>query len=275
MPARLAAMPRIPPTGALCIGARVIERLTSAAARGGTTGAGPGLGLTTPVNPMFPKDRGTSGACAAVGAATATARATGAAVLTLMAGVAAEAGRAREATMAPEMTMTAEALLAGLDVREIASEKHEAELNGLGARWRPVFWLDTVGTSPYAYEVSCRVRVGDCTRPSRRRINRSRPPPRELHPKERLTTPQMWVPRSCQAEVESLECGDRTRRTASSTPPKMTKPDDHTQAAATCHISIAGAWISPIRVGRRGYRSATAAPVHLPCTRLSFVCTRS
>src|SRR5665811_2632033 len=81
-------------------------------------------------------------------------------------------------------------------------------------RWRPVFWLDTVGTSPYAYEVSCRVRVGDCTRPSRRRINRSRPPPRELHPKERLTTPQMWVPRSCQAEVESLECGDRTRRTA-------------------------------------------------------------
>jgi hypothetical protein len=48
--------------------------------------------------------------------------------------------------MAPEMTMTAEALLAGLAEREIAREKHEAELNGLGARWRPVFRLDTVGT---------------------------------------------------------------------------------------------------------------------------------
>jgi hypothetical protein len=48
--------------------------------------------------------------------------------------------------MAPEMTMTAEALVAGLAEREIASEKHEAGLNGLGARWRPVFRLDTVGT---------------------------------------------------------------------------------------------------------------------------------
>jgi hypothetical protein len=91
--------------------------------------------------------------------------------------------------------------------------------------------------SPYAYEVSCRVRMGDCIRPSRRQTDRGRPPPRGLHPKDRLTTPQMWVPRSCQADVESLECGDRTRRTASSTTPKMTKPDDHTHAAHTCHIS--------------------------------------
>src|SRR5664279_1994561 len=95
-------------------------------------------------------------------------------------------------------------------------------------------------TSPYAYEVSCRVRMGDCIRPSRRQIDKSRPPPRGLHPKDRLTTPQMWVPRSCQADVESLECGDRTRRTASSTTPKMTKPDDHTHAAHTCHISDKG-----------------------------------
>jgi hypothetical protein len=93
-------------------------------------------------------------------------------------------------------------------------------------------------TSPDAYEVSCRVRMGDCIRPSHQQIERGRPPPRGLHPKERLTTPQMWVPRSCQADVESLECGDRTRRTASSTPPKMTKSNDHTHAATTCHISV-------------------------------------
>jgi len=31
-----------------------------------------------------------------------------------------------------------------------------------------------------------------------------RPPPRGLHPKERLSTPQMWVPRSCQADVGNL-----------------------------------------------------------------------
>jgi hypothetical protein len=68
----------------------------------------------------------------------------------LEAGVAAEAGSAREATMAPEMTMTAEALLAGIPEREMASEKFEAELNGLGARWRPVFRLDTVRTPLHA-----------------------------------------------------------------------------------------------------------------------------
>ena len=72
--------------------------------------------------------------------------------------------------MAPEMTITAEALLAGLAERETADEKDAAELKELGARWRPVLWLDTVKeTSPDAYEVSCRVRVGDRTRPSRRR----------------------------------------------------------------------------------------------------------
>ena len=64
----------------------------------------------------------------------------------MVAGAAAEAGSAREATMAPEMTMTADALLAGIPEREIAAEKLAAELNGLGARWRPVFWLNKVRT---------------------------------------------------------------------------------------------------------------------------------
>src|ERR1035437_4074295 len=143
MPARLAAMLRMLPeleiggeTGAVCagvevtgeIGARVVERLTTTAAAGCTTGAGTGLGLTTPVKPISPKVWGASGAWAAKGAATATAttRATGAVFLS--AGVAAEAGRAREATMAPDMTNTADALLAGLAERETADEKEDAEL---------------------------------------------------------------------------------------------------------------------------------------------------
>jgi hypothetical protein len=46
--------------------------------------------------------------------------------------------------MAPEMTITAEVLVAGLLERERAEEKDVAELKGLGARWRPVSWLDTV-----------------------------------------------------------------------------------------------------------------------------------
>jgi hypothetical protein len=39
----------------------------------------------------------------------------------------------------------------------------------------------------------------------------------------------MWVPRSCQADVESFECGDRTRRTAFIAPSRgwipMTVPE--------------------------------------------------
>jgi hypothetical protein len=81
---------------------------------------------------------------------TATERATGAAAGTNVADVAAEAGSASEATMAPEMTMTAEALLAGIPEREMASERFEAELSGLGARWRPVLRLDTVRTPLHA-----------------------------------------------------------------------------------------------------------------------------
>jgi hypothetical protein len=46
--------------------------------------------------------------------------------------------------MAPEMTITAEAFVAGLVDRERAEEKDDAEVKGLGARWRPVSWLDTV-----------------------------------------------------------------------------------------------------------------------------------
>jgi hypothetical protein len=42
------------------------------------------------------------------------------------------------------MTITAEVLVAGLAERETADEKKDAELKGLGARWRPEIWLDTV-----------------------------------------------------------------------------------------------------------------------------------
>src|SRR5664280_2284174 len=116
MPAKLAAMLRMLPeleTGADCagceatavIGARAIERLTTT---GATTGAGAGLGLTTPVKPMVPKVWGASGAWAAAGTATATATARAAGAVFLSIGVAAEAGSAREATMAPDMTNTAE-----------------------------------------------------------------------------------------------------------------------------------------------------------------------
>jgi hypothetical protein len=134
-------------------GVRVLDRLTVTSARGATTtgfgfglGLGLGLGLTTPVKAIAPKVRGASGAWAAAGAApaTATARATGAVVLTWATGVVADAGRAREATIAPEMTITAEVLVAGLAEREMADEKDDAELKGLGARWRPEIWLDTV-----------------------------------------------------------------------------------------------------------------------------------
>src|SRR5450759_3058266 len=50
-------------------------------------------------------------------------------------------------------------------------------------------------TSPEAYEVSCRIRMGDCTRPSRRQTDQSRLPPRGLHPKERrLDAPKCGSP---------------------------------------------------------------------------------
>ena len=130
--------------------ARVTERLTVRALITGATGLGIGfgfglgLGLTTPVNPMFPKLWGAIGAWAAAGIATVAARVTGVAVATWEITGAAEAGSASEATMAPEMTITAEALLAGFAECERADESEDAELRGLGARWRPVFWLDIV-----------------------------------------------------------------------------------------------------------------------------------
>jgi len=80
--------------------------------------------------------------------------------------------------------------------------------------------------------------MGDCTRPSRERIDESRPPPRRLHPRSVLRRPKLWVPRSCQAAVESLERGDRIRRTASSTSTKVTKPNYRTQSTPRCHISF-------------------------------------
>jgi hypothetical protein len=93
---------------------------------------------------MFPKALGASGAWAADGFDPATATATGAVPVAAAVGVAAEAGSAREATMAPEMTITAEVLVAGLLEREIADERDDLLLKGLGARWRPEIWLDTV-----------------------------------------------------------------------------------------------------------------------------------
>jgi hypothetical protein len=96
-------------------------------------------------------------------------------------------------------------------------------------------------TSPYAYEVSCRIRMGDCTRPSCQQIDRSRLYHQEgFTPRSVYRRPKTWVPRSCQADVESLERGDRIRRTASSTSPDMTKPDNRTQRTPTCHISTTG-----------------------------------
>jgi hypothetical protein len=171
----------------------MFDRLTTTAAcwtTGAGAGLGLGLGLTTPVKPMLPKVCGTSGAWAAEGAATATATAREAGAIFVM-GVAAEAGRAREATMAPDMTNTAETLLAGLAEREKLDEKDGAELKWLGARWRPVLWLDIV-RKPLQTPTRSAVGFGweNCTRPSRRRIDKSRPPPRGLHPKERLYTPQ-------------------------------------------------------------------------------------
>jgi hypothetical protein len=57
-------------------------------------------------------------------------------------------------------------------------------------------------------------------------------------PRSVFRHPKMWVPRSCQADVESLDCGDRTRRTASSTPSKVTEPDNRTHQTPKCHNSI-------------------------------------
>ena len=140
--------------------------------------------------------------------------------------------------MAPEMTITAEALLAGFAEREIAEEKDEAELKGFGARWRPVSWLGTVrrplhtparSAVGFGWEIASGFHAGGSTTVVHHRES--------FTPRTVSRRPKMWVPRSCQADVESLKCGDRTRRTALSTKPKMTKPDDHTHAAHTCHIS--------------------------------------
>src|SRR5450759_538040 len=241
MPARLAAMPRTPPARGACgDGARVIERLTVTGAgrattgagrattgAGRATGAGAGLGLTTPVKPMFPKVWGASGAWAGAGAATATARATGS--MALVVGVSAAACRARAATMAPENTITAEALLAGFAEREIADENDDPELTECGARWRPALWLDIV-KDPLQTPTRSAVGFGweNCTRPSCQQIDRVVCHQEGFTPRSVFRRPKMWVPRSCQADVESLECGDRTRRTASSTAPKIAKPDHRT-----------------------------------------------
>src|ERR1035437_2432676 len=59
-------------------------------------------------------------------------------------------------------------------------------------------------------------------------------------PRSVFRHPKMWVPRPCQADVESLECGDRIRRTASTTTPKLAQPGYRTHGPPKCHISITG-----------------------------------
>jgi hypothetical protein len=102
--------------------------------------------------------------------------------------------------MAPEITITAEALLAGFAEREMADENDDdAALRVLGERWRPDFWretlgLDTVGNLSWRLRGQLSDSDGRYTRPFRRLVDRSRPPPRRLHPKERLATLHMLGP---------------------------------------------------------------------------------
>src|SRR5665647_1096354 len=120
------------------------------------------FGLATPLKPISPNAGETSGACAADGAGIArTSVAAGVLVLACGVKVSAEAGRAKEAAMTPETTITAEALAAGFTDREIAVDRDEAGFNRSGARWRPELGCVKWVTSPDAYEVSCRIRMGD------------------------------------------------------------------------------------------------------------------
>jgi hypothetical protein len=131
-------------TGWVVTGTREADRLTRLVVRetatGATTGetatgATTGWGLATPLNPTFPKDGETNGACAAEGAASASAPVTfGALALTAVVNGAADAGRAKEATMPPETASTAEALAAGFAVREIAADRDNAGLRRFGPR---------------------------------------------------------------------------------------------------------------------------------------------
>jgi len=120
----------------LVTGTRAAERLARSAVREtvwrGATGLG--LGLSTPLKPIFPKDGETNGASVADGAAIAKAPITfGALGLTVVNG-AADAGRAKEATMPDETAITADALAAGFAEREIAAERDVAGFRRFGAR---------------------------------------------------------------------------------------------------------------------------------------------
>src|SRR4029079_6700620 len=67
-------------------------------------------------------------------------------------------------------------------------------------------------------------------------------------PQGRLATPHMWVPRSCQADVESLDCGDRTRRTAARTPPKVDGARTNVQQEESgCHITVTASRKDPTK----------------------------
>ena len=143
--------------------------------------------------------------------------------------------------MAPDMRITAEALLAGMAEREIAAEKDDAGLRWLGARWRPVLWLVTVreplqtptrSAVGFGWEYAPGPQAGRSTEVVHHQEN--------FTPRNVFQRPKMWVPRSCRADVESLECGDRIRRTASSTPSEVTKRDNRTHKRPYCHNSITG-----------------------------------
>jgi hypothetical protein len=87
---------------------------------------------------MSPNAGETNGALATEGAAIGrTSAATLPLGLTCGAAVAAEAGSAKEATIPPETAITAEALAAGLAVREIAVDRDDAGFRRPGTRWRP------------------------------------------------------------------------------------------------------------------------------------------
>ena len=139
------------------------------------------------------------------------------------------------------MIITAEALLAGIAEREIADERERTGFKLFGARWRPVLWTDIV-KQPLHTPTRSAVGFGweICTRPSCQQTTRVVHHREGFTPRSVFRRPELWVPRSCQADVESLDCGDRIRRTASSTSPKMAKPDHRTQTRCECHILISG-----------------------------------
>src|SRR5664279_1666597 len=218
---------------------------------------------------MLPKVRGTNGAWAADGGATATATATGAGAVSLMVGVAAEAGSVREATMAPEITITAEALLAGFAECEIADERDEAELKGLGARWRPVFRLDTVrkplhtparSAVGFGWEIASGPHPGRSTEVVHHREG--------FTPRSVSRRPRCGSPAPAKRMLRALNAVTGLGEPHQVLRPKMTKPDDHTHAVPTCHISVADHEVADQESETGLPFGHGPPPLHPPCVRL-------